>query len=340
MTLDLFTPVIPDEHQHPIFRMLLGEMYSPERNVITEWANGFVDRDGKFITEFQKTFESSFWELYLHATIKNFGFEINLKHHAPDFIIDGPTPFALEATIAAPPAGGKPPIGATKEELPKDFTDFNIESTIRICNSFDSKVKKYRKSYSNLAHVQDKPFVIGIASFDRPHSHFAAGRSILAALYGLYHDEAATKPADTRVPSYNVTAAPKNENTDIDVGLFCDDSYPEVSAVIYSCLATWGKVRALADNPDAMTAYCTVHPRKNSIYPEIRNTTKQNYTEHLLDGLYVLHNPFAKHPIPTGLLKHERLCEVSVADDGELIMDAPDDFLLLRMLFSIIPKNP
>ena len=28
---------------------------------------------------------------------------------------------------------------------PKDFTDFNIESTLRICNSLDTKVRKYRK---------------------------------------------------------------------------------------------------------------------------------------------------------------------------------------------------
>jgi hypothetical protein len=54
-----------------------------------------------------------------------------------------------------------------------------------------------------------------------------------------------------------------------------------------------------------------------------------------MDGLMVLHNPFARHPLPHGLLSHPRLCEVRVADDGELIMDAPDDFLLLRMLQSI-----
>ncbi|MFJ3073422.1 glycosaminoglycan attachment site [Pseudomonas sp. NPDC087029] len=338
MALDLFTPIVSDEEQHPIFQMILNEAYTPERSIITSWAEGFEDRDGKFITEFQKTFESSFWELYLHAALKDFGFEINLEHHAPDFAIESPTPFLLEATIAAPPAGGRPPIGATKEELPKDFTEFNIESTLRICNSFDSKLKKYRKSYSKLDHVKDKPFVIGIASFDRPHSHFAAGRSIMAALYGIYHDEAATKPTDERVPSYNVSAAPKNENTNIEVGLFCDDTYPEVSAVIYSCLATWGKVRALADNPDALTIYQTVHPREGSILPEVRSTTKKDYHEHLLDGLYVLHNPFATNPLPRGLLNHERICEVSVANDGELIMDAPDDFLLLRMLFSAIPK--
>lgn len=334
MPIELFKPLVPLEKQHPIFQMILNEQFGPEREVIAQWAQDFEDRDGKFVQEFQTTFESSFWELYLYAALKTLGLSLDLQYHAPDFLIDGPLPFGLEATIAAPPAGGKPAYGFPHADLPSDFTDFNIESTLRICNSFDAKVKKYRKSYSQLAHVQDKPFVIGIASFDRPHAHFASGRSILAALYGLYHDETAVTATDSKVPSFNVTGAPKNVNVVIDVGLFCDDSYPEVSAVIYSCLATWGKVRALADNPDAITAYTTLHPNPGSIFPVVRNALKRDYSEHLMDGLFVLHNPFAKHPIPHGVLSHPRVCEVTVADDGELIMDAPDDFLLMRMLFS------
>lgn len=339
MPIDLFNQLTAEDQQHPIFQMMLREPYGPEREVLNQWAEGFEDRDGKFVKEFQKTFESSFWELYLHAALKVWGLSIDLRHHAPDFLVGGPIPFCLEATIANPPAGGQPAYGFSHVKPPADFTAFNIESTLRICNSFDKKVKKYRDQYSKLAHVQDKPVVIGIASFYRPHAHFAAGRPILAALYGLYHDEAATTATDTHVPSYNVSAAPKNENTNIEVGLFCDDSYPEVSAVVYSSLATWGKVRALADNPGAMTAYTTLHPNPGELIPAVRAALKRDYSEHLMDGLFVLHNPFAKYPIPRGFLSHPRLCEVTVADDGELLMDAPDDFLLLRMLNSFIPAQ-
>ncbi|MBV7549869.1 glycosaminoglycan attachment site [Pseudomonas sp. PDM26] len=337
MPIDLFSPQIAATDQHMIFQMISENSYGPERAVLTRWAEGFQDRDGKFVRELQTTFESSFWELYLFAALKEWGLPIDLRHHAPDFVVEGPVPFCLEATIANPPAGGQPAHGFSMAHPPRNFTDFNIESTLRICNSFDAKVRKYRSSYLNHAHVQDKPFVIGIASFDRPHSHFAAGRPILAALYGLYHDEAATRPGDTHVPSYNVTAAPKNANTNIDVGLFCDEAYADVSAVVYSCLATWGKLRALADDPVAPSMYTTIHPNPGSLFPIVRNAWKREYSEHLMDGLYVLHNPFAKKPLPPGLLGHPRLCEVTVADDGELIMNAPDDFLLLRMIKSIKP---
>lgn len=332
MPIDLFSSQVAIAAQHPIFRMITEEIYGPERAELSQWAEGFEDRDGKFVKEFQTTFESSFWELYLFAALKELGLPTDPRHHAPDFVVEGKAPFCLEATIAKPPAGGQPAYGFSMEDLPQDFTDFNIQSTLRICNSFDAKVSKYRSSYSKLRHVQDKAFVIGIASFDRPLAHFAAGRPILAALYGLYHDEAATRPGDTKVASYNVTAAPKSARTNIEVGLFCDDTYADVSAVVYSSLATWGKLRALADNPDALSAYCTLHPNPGNLLPIVRFAIKRNYSEHLMDGLYVLHNPFARHPLPSGLLSHPRLCEVNVAPDGELIMTAPDDFLLMRMI--------
>jgi len=53
MTIDLFTPTIPIYEQHPIFKMILNAEYSAEREVINAWAEGFQDRDGKFINEFQ-----------------------------------------------------------------------------------------------------------------------------------------------------------------------------------------------------------------------------------------------------------------------------------------------
>lgn len=305
---------------------------------MARWAEGFEDRDGKFIKEFQTTFESSFWELYLFAALKEWGLPLDLRHHAPDFVVEGPSPFCLEATIANPPPGGAPAYGYSIADITNDFTDFNIESTVRICNSFDGKVKKLRNSYSKLPHAQDKPFVIGIASFDRPLAHCAAGRPIFAALHGLYHDEAATAPSDTHVASYNVMSAPKNAATNIEVGLFCDERYADVSAVIYSSLATWGKLRAVADNPNAPSIYTTIHPNPGSLIPIVRTAHKRDYSEHLLDGLYVLHNPFALHPLPTGLLSHPRVCEVNVADDGELLINAPDDFLLLRMLKSQVTR--
>ena len=334
--MNLFAPVVPRSKQHQIFQMLLDQRYATERAVVSDMAKGFRDRDGKFVREFQATFESSFWELYLNGAAATWGLTIDRAYASPDFVVTSPTALCIEATICAPASGGKPPIGYGVSDIPEDFTDFNMQASLRISNSFVSKVRRYREYYRSLAQVSDVPFVIAIGAFDRPLAHFAASRPILAALYGLYYDEAATSPDADKVVSYNISAVAKSETASVPMGLFCDDTYAEVSAVIYSALATWGKIRALADNPGAKTVYTTFHPQEGSLRAKIRQTPKCDYMEHLLDGLYVLHNPFARFPIPSGLLSHPRIAEVRVAHDGELLMQAPDDFLLARSLWSVL----
>lgn len=334
--MDLFHPIVAESKQHPVFRMLLEDRFSPERKLLNSWAHGLRDRDRKFVQEFQSTFESGLWELYLHAATKEWGFKLDQSSASPDFVVTQPIHLCIEATIAAPAQGSKPAFFYDlPSDIPDDFSEFNAQAAIRICNSFSSKVKRYRNYYASLPHVANRPFVLAIAAFDRPLAHFAAGRSIFAALYGLYHDEAATPLNAQKVVSYNVSAAAKSESVDVPLGLFCEPAYPEVSAVIYSSLATWGKVRALAYNPTAETIYQTFHPKDGDLYPELRKRLKRDYSEHLLDGMYVLHNPFASHPLPDGVLSHPRLAEIRVAADGQLLTKAPDDFLLVRMLWSI-----
>ncbi|HCW5133198.1 TPA: hypothetical protein OXO86_003806, partial [Acinetobacter baumannii] len=72
-----FTPIVESEKQHKIFKLLLNEAMYAERNVLLDWANGFVDRDNKFVKEFQTTFESSFWELYLNKILKSENIDID-----------------------------------------------------------------------------------------------------------------------------------------------------------------------------------------------------------------------------------------------------------------------
>jgi len=159
-----------------------------------------------------------------------------------------------------------------------------------------------------------------------------------SALYGLYHDEEETIASGShKMVSYNVDSVIKNESTNINLGYFCTPEYADVSAVIFSSLATWGKVRAVADNPGALSVYRTFHPNPGSLLPIMRVAQKADYQEHLLDGLCVFHNPFAKHKLNPCTLSHERLAQAFVKEDGELDFVAPNDFLLMRSIMSIKP---
>lgn len=338
--LDLFTPIAEDKKQHPIFKMLLQDQYRAEREVLNLWANGFEDRDGKFIYEFQTTFESSMWELYLHAFLKELGAQTDFTHSAPDFVTTLDRPLTIEATIAAPPQGGIAPAGH-KESVPQDFAEFNKLSAIRISNSLSAKIKKYRTSYSKLDHVKDKPYVIGVASFDQPYAHYAVNRAIVAVLYGIYVDEESTiEYGASELIRYPVSAVFKNENTAIPVGLFTTEEYKDVSAVIYSSLATWGKIKALADNPKDIAVYHTLHAHnRKSLVPEIRATMKAEYKENIADGIHIIHNPFAEQPIQASTFHHERIAQYFVDHEGGITIEAPEDFLLLRQIMSMRVKK-
>lgn len=333
--LPLFDDVAKPEAQNPMYKMIRDGQYEAERKVLLDWSEGFKDRDGKFCHEFQTSFEPCLWELYLYAFLKEINAKIDFGFDTPDFVVSAREELCVEATISAPAQGEPPPYGYTMDKLPDDFNRFNQQATIRLCNSFTSKVKKLRDRYSKLPQCQNKPFVVAIGSFDRPFSHMSAMRPVIAALYGLYHDEMQTMASKAnKMVSYNVDRVVKNENASIELGYFCTPEYSDVSAVIFSSLATWGKVRALANNPKAMTIYTTYHPNPGQLHPIIKQTQKSEYFEHILDGLYIFHNPFADCPIDLKTLYHERLAQGFVKDDGELDFDAPNDFLLMRQLWS------
>lgn len=79
-----------------------------------------------------------------------------------------------------------------------------------------------------------------------------------------------------------IAAVSRRPGLDVPVGLFCSDVCKEISAVVYSAVAGWGKVRALADSPGQHSVYTTLHASTSSSMPEVRRARKRDYSEHLL----------------------------------------------------------
>lgn len=107
--LDLFTPVVPEARLNPGFRNLIASRgYAPTRAMMQQTMDRMGDRDGNFVRQFQtEGFDARTWELYLHATFSALGFDIDMSHPAPDFLLAGRgTAWAVEATTANPSEGG------------------------------------------------------------------------------------------------------------------------------------------------------------------------------------------------------------------------------------------
>ena len=92
----------------------------------------------------------------------------------------------------------------------------------------------------------------------------------------------------------------KSGDAYVPLGYFLERDKPEISAVMFSVfsnVATSGKVAALITEPDSsLTPYFTV-ARMNGRGETVveKRIPKSRYTEGLLDGLHVFHNPRADY---------------------------------------------
>jgi hypothetical protein len=295
--MDLFTPVVSEEAQHPNFRTITKYANTFNCDVLNEWAPGFEDRDGKFVKEFQTTFDSSFWELYLFAALKHFHLEVDFSFNAPDFVITNHGGINVEATVASHAQGSTPESVQSGAPIPDDLNEFNRQTIIRISNSFAAKRRKYMESYAELLHVQNRPFVLAVSAFDRPFAMLTCQRAIEAVLNGYYVDEERYLREGGVLEGQRIESVTKDNKSPVPVGIFASDDFAWLSAVIFSSNATWGKVRALSSDPNPNIVFQAVKRNLSDIIPLVTVARKSDYHESLLDGLRVYHNPKVTHKL-------------------------------------------
>ncbi|WP_326543684.1 glycosaminoglycan attachment site [Pseudorhodoferax sp.] len=337
--MKLFDPVVAEARLHPNLRSILstGNVYNMD--VLQDWARGFVDRDGKFVEEFQTTFNSSFWELYLFAVLKKYGMSVDFSQARPDFCIPS-LGLNIEATIASNAQGAEPEFARLGKIPPGDLNIFNLQTIVRLSNSLAAKHRKYIESYAPLGHVQDRPYVVAVTNFDQPFSFMACQRPIEALLYGYYVDEEryiATGGKEGRLQGEELLQVFKDNGSPIDLGLFTTPAYREISAVIFSGCATMGKVRALSSDPNPNIVFTALRLNRSSDRPHLIKEPKRRYQESLLDGLRVYHNPFAQHSLDPALFRHPSVFQWYF-QNGEEVVEQREGQLLFRCVNTVLDK--
>ncbi|MCE4550551.1 hypothetical protein [Xanthomonas hortorum] len=338
--MDLFSPVVPADKLHSNFVNVIKPSRVGERAVVQGWAEGFPDRDGKFIKEFQTTFNSSFWEIYLHGVFKDYGFKMDWTKASPDFHLIAANGEVIVEAVTANAASGsiaewekKAPM--TKEVLDKNFWPLNREAMIRLSNALSKKSRKYTDVYSKLPHVKGKPFVIAVVPFEQPDFQFQYDRPIRALLYDDYVDETAFLKEPhlypNGPPSVALGSIEKDNGATIDLGIFLDDQWEEVSAVIFSCAATWGKAVAMSSHP-ALGFINTTWGGPEGPYPKSASMGKPS--EKITDGLQVFHNPYAKYPLDPAVFRLPRVVQHYQGVEG-YVHENHDNCLQFRNTFSI-----
>ncbi|MEZ9074085.1 hypothetical protein AB4453_16965 [Vibrio atlanticus] len=332
MSIDLFKVIVDEKKLHPLFKQVLNEpAYAKTHPIINEWGEGLLDRSGeakKFVTEWQTTFNSSFWELYLNKAFKDLGYKIDYSKASPDFNLISPNNrnISVEAVTSNPST--QQTLKLDKQQIETELLD---ESTLKLAGKIRDKHILYmgdgkkKHPYSSLDHVQGNPFVLAVAPFDKQLAQGQNNTAINRVLYGLeppknYHD-----------PQGTVKCVINKNGKEVELGIFTNDSYKEISAVIFSTTGTFGKAVSMAGiasfvrvtrlrrmgieefitNEGLDKLGRSVNPISDGydIFSErifsggeicghdmyFYNAIHHNETH--LDGLQIYHNPYALHPL-------------------------------------------
>jgi len=299
---DLFQDLEMKKELHPKF-LVLRDVYSEyHREILNEWFSGFQDRDNKIIKEFQTTFHSSFWEIFLYKVFKELHFKIDFTHNRPDFILEH---FGLgeviyvEATIANISISGSPEDSRGMEDILSMFTppyllpDFEtgmVESIIRYANAIKSKTEKYRNDYVNCKWIcSDNPYVIALSSYSQVN-------------YGR--------------EQYVIK---QETGAEILLNIFDSKEYEDVSAIIFTSNCTIGKLTALVRSKNEDYNITNVFNLYQDFFDEEVRFKYQDVgtkaPELVTDGLWVFHNPNAKNQLSVLDFWDEGITQIMIEDE-------------------------
>lgn len=198
--------------------------------------------------------------------------------------------------------------------------------------------------------MRGRPFVIAVAPFEQPHFNLQCDRPIRSLLYDYYVDEEAyfknPELHPNGPPGISLGSITKDNGRDIELGFFNSDIIEDVSAVIFSTLATWGKADALIESSPKHAIFNYIRIDNSGTPQRHGGVPREEYDETLLDGLQVYHNPFAKHPVPPSLFKGKGVVQNYYNRiQSEWIYEGTPGSLVWRMTLGFTPsklenKNP
>lgn len=326
MDADLFQAVdgLSDTDFHQKYLLLRDNLLLlSEKRVVNSWFDGFVDRDNKIRKEFQTTFHSTLWEIYLYQVFKSLGLNIDWSKNRPDFIMNGLIKLNVEAVVSEVKQGGRPESSRGFDDIysmieppweDPNYQEIMAEAITRYSNSILGKQKKYIAQYSKLDWVKnDVPFVIAVSSYAQVRYGKEYHYPMTALLYGRYYDP----KSDAYVLENEITKP--GTTAEISIGIFKSEDMKCVSAVLFSCAVTMGKLASLAiSDPDIGHPSNYVFLVRHDFDPphyKIQEVSPEN-PEDLFDGLFIFHNPNADHKLPSSLFASTDAIQVWETENG------------------------
>lgn len=243
---------------------------------------------------------------------KELNLEVDFAYNTPDFVLKNRN-WIIEATIASHAHDDVPEWEKTIAGINcKDSFEVFELGTIRLSNALTGKVQKYRNMYAHLPHVKRKSFIVALSNYSRQDFNLHGDVPLQWLLYDVLEKGSLAK----------------SNGSLVELGLFNSEALSEVSAVLYSSVATFGKARVLSGDRGDITCHAVrIKDNYEMVHIEQNNA---DYYESLTDGLRLFVNPYAKYPIDIDdfvrsdarifLSDRNRNLTVSCHHDGDLCM--------------------
>ena len=270
--------------------------FKPVQETLTMWSTGLLDRkkeSSKFINEFQLSFNSSFWELYLNKAFLDMGFNIDYSKESPDFNLTHSS--GRIVNVEAVSSNNK--LNENKEYYTKSaYKEIDSKSkenfdfaTLKLLGKLKDKkdlfigINNKKYPYSKLEHVDGNPFVVAIAPFDSHHAFTQNNTLINRVLFGI---EPPTIDENGQPVFKEISHIAGKDGKNIELGIFTNDSYKEISAVIFSTTGTFGK--AVVQSKVKNTTVRSTRYRESDLGEFISNHGLDNFgmTERKLSKTY------------------------------------------------------
>lgn len=331
--MDFFTPVTDLDKQSPRFQELITSRgFTPALGLLREQMHYFEDVDGNFVQQFQSSgFDARLWELYLYALFTELGYGFDRAHAAPDFHCQGLRgDVFVEATTVNP--------SATPPEIDDSSQEAYYEHYVP--TKFGSALfSKLQKKYWELPHVAGSPFILAVQDFHAPQAMAWSNSALVEYLYGIRQIETKRPDGTSEIVSQKIDKY-EWRGKEVPAGFFSQPDTEHVSAVLanpggtLSMFNRMGYLAGFGDRSIGMIRGGICY--RGKLIPEsfAAQVHEPGYSESWRDGVSILHNPHARHPLPEyaipGVAHH-------TARGGRIVANMPEFFPVGSNTFIVMP---
>lgn len=311
----VFDLVVDESKLHPGFKTLLNlPAEHPARMMLDRIYGSFKDTDGNFLEQFQTTgFDARYFELYLFAYFQRTGFDIIGGYQQPDYIVRrlGVT-VAVEATTTNTSTSG--PLSDKRTRI-EDLDEGQMKEYLRheLAIRFGSPLySKLRKRYWELNHCIGMPFAIAVEAFHDKDSLTISDSALTGYVYGLDQSGSLDTGGELKIETTSIETH-RIDGKSIPSNFFAQKESQNISAVLFTNSGTNAKFARMGYQHGYGCGRFTISRFGQSFSADPRALDSTFFSYNLDEpptvepwgqGLVVLHNPNALHPIPTDFFPH------------------------------------